>query len=539
MTASPLIIPVARFFTVSGGAGLAGGKVYTYEAGTNTPKVTYTDYTASVMSQNTNPVILDSSGSADIWLVGNYKINLTDSNDVQQANYPVDNVSSFAAGNNFYVTTGTANNYILTPSPALLQYTAGDTFNVQFNVANTGPSTINVSGLGAKSLVLPPATALTGGELITSVTYTITYDGTNFQVTNTIPGIYPNLQTGTTYAFANSNRGNLVTFSNTSAIAATIGQAGSTFPDGWYVLVQNRNSGIVTITPTTSTIDGATSLRLRIGEGAIIVSDGTNYYTERFSINIAGDLQTIASATTTNLGTVDSHFVNITGTTTITSFGTAASIANPLYFITFASALTLTHNGTSLIIPGAANITTAANDFAIVQYLGGGNWIVNQYVHASGILPIAAGGTGANTAATAFSNLKQAATTAVTGVTQYATAAQTKTGTSTTLVPTVSVMASHQGMLKAWVNFSLTGSINDSYNVSSVGDTSSSTKTINFTTSLSNASYCASICQYGDTMTAYAPNMYITTRSVSSFVMNNTDEANNVQGWMVNVAGQI
>ena len=60
---------------------MAGGKVYTYEAGTNTPKVTYTDYSADPMSQNTNPVILDSSGSADIWLVGNYKIDLTDSND--------------------------------------------------------------------------------------------------------------------------------------------------------------------------------------------------------------------------------------------------------------------------------------------------------------------------------------------------------------------------------------------------------------------------------------------------------------------------
>lgn len=71
MVASPLIIPVARFFTISGGAGLAGGKVYTYEAGTNTPKVTYSDYTGSPSSENTNPVILDSTGSAAIWLIGN------------------------------------------------------------------------------------------------------------------------------------------------------------------------------------------------------------------------------------------------------------------------------------------------------------------------------------------------------------------------------------------------------------------------------------------------------------------------------------
>lgn len=139
MTASPLIIPVARFFTISGGAGLAGGKVYTYEAGTNTPKTTYTDYTADPMSANTNPVILDSSGSADIWLVGNYKIDLYDSNDVQQPNYPVDNVSGFGSTNSFYVTTGTVNNYVLTPSPTLLSYSAGQTYFVTIQYSQYWP----------------------------------------------------------------------------------------------------------------------------------------------------------------------------------------------------------------------------------------------------------------------------------------------------------------------------------------------------------------------------------------------------------------
>lgn len=184
MAASPLIIPVARFFTISGGAGLAGGKVYTYEAGTNTPKVTYTDHSGSPSSENTNPVILDSTGSANIWLDGNYKINLTDSNNVQQPNYPVDNVSSSTGGNNFYITTGVANNYILTPAPALLQYSDGDSFFVQFNVANTGPSTINVSNLGAKDLVKGAAAPLRLGDLLTDVVYEIVYNGTAFQVLN-------------------------------------------------------------------------------------------------------------------------------------------------------------------------------------------------------------------------------------------------------------------------------------------------------------------------------------------------------------------
>lgn len=63
------------------GDPLAGGKVYTYEAGTSTPKSTYTDSTGS--SLNSNPVILDSAGRASIWLGdGGYKFIIKTSDDV-------------------------------------------------------------------------------------------------------------------------------------------------------------------------------------------------------------------------------------------------------------------------------------------------------------------------------------------------------------------------------------------------------------------------------------------------------------------------
>lgn len=94
---------------------------------------------------------------------------------------------------------------------------------------------------------------------------------------------------------------------------------------------------------------------------------------------------TIASASTTDLSTSTSNLVLVTGTTTITSFGTVT--AGAIFKVRFAGALTLTHNGTSLILPGAANITTAANDSMEIQSLGSGNWLVNSYQRASG-LPI-------------------------------------------------------------------------------------------------------------------------------------------------------
>ena len=94
----------------------------------------------------------------------------------------------------------------------------------------------------------------------------------------------------------------------------------------------------------------------------------------------------IASATTTDLGAVAGLFHDITGTTTITSFGTIS--AGIWKVIKFEGVLTLTHNATSLILPGGANITTANGDVAIVVSEGSGNWRCESYLKASG-LPIA------------------------------------------------------------------------------------------------------------------------------------------------------
>lgn len=91
----------------------------------------------------------------------------------------------------------------------------------------------------------------------------------------------------------------------------------------------------------------------------------------------------IASAATTDIGAAASPNVRITGTTGITSLGTVA--AGTRRFVSFAGALTLTHNATSLILPGAANITTAAGDNMVARSLGSGNWVVESYTRASAL----------------------------------------------------------------------------------------------------------------------------------------------------------
>lgn len=65
------------------GRPLSGGKVWTYAAGTLTPLASYTSQDGDV--PNTNPVVLDAAGRAQIWLTPNvpYKIRVTDASDVE------------------------------------------------------------------------------------------------------------------------------------------------------------------------------------------------------------------------------------------------------------------------------------------------------------------------------------------------------------------------------------------------------------------------------------------------------------------------
>jgi hypothetical protein len=99
-------------------------------------------------------------------------------------------------------------------------------------------------------------------------------------------------------------------------------------------------------------------------------------------IGTFGQEVTLSSAATVDLGTVPAHAVAITGTTTVTSFGSSASLLAPYYLIRFLGAMTLTYNASTLILPGGTNITTSAGDSAIAQYLGSGAWRVAFYQYS-------------------------------------------------------------------------------------------------------------------------------------------------------------
>jgi microcystin-dependent protein len=89
----------------------------------------------------------------------------------------------------YYPTVGgTADVITITgASTAITAYAAGQTFQFIAAATNTSTATINVDSVGAKSITGAAAATLQAGQIASGAIVTITYDGTQFQLTNTSP----------------------------------------------------------------------------------------------------------------------------------------------------------------------------------------------------------------------------------------------------------------------------------------------------------------------------------------------------------------
>lgn len=99
--------------------------------------------------------------------------------------------------------------------------------------------------------------------------------------------------------------------------------------------------------------------------------------------NVGGGVGTKASASTVDLcASAPWSFITISGTTTITSFGSTCPIG-VAKFLSFSGVLSITSGG-SMLLPTGATITTQAGDQAIALHTGGGVWRIIQYLRADG-----------------------------------------------------------------------------------------------------------------------------------------------------------
>lgn len=192
--------------------------------------------------------------------------------------------------------------------------------------------------------------------------------------------VYSPISAATTLALGNAGQ-----FLLCSAGLPLTLPASSGLITAWSVSIFAKGGPVsLSLSNSSDALNGSLGGSIIIPKGyfAELVTDAAGNYTA-VVIPASLGISVLASAATVDLGSAASQVVSISGTTAITSFGSSAP-AGTVYTLQFAASLTLTYNSASLILPGAASITTAANDCAQVLSLGSGNWICIDYQRANG-----------------------------------------------------------------------------------------------------------------------------------------------------------
>lgn len=127
-----------------------------------------------------NPV-----GSADFISEGDNQIRMIKqvlTTDLGRIAGPVSANQTELSATAYLPDTGVADAMLAAPNPAWTNYGTGCGLWVKVAAANTGPVTINVSGLGVKSIKRPDGTDLQAGDIAAGAIVGLRYDGTQFQL---------------------------------------------------------------------------------------------------------------------------------------------------------------------------------------------------------------------------------------------------------------------------------------------------------------------------------------------------------------------
>ena len=230
----------------------------------------------------------------------------------------------------------------------------------------------------------------------------------------------------------------------------TTGQVGSLIPSKWGNSVTDELLAVITAAGFVP--DEENNAQLAAAINKLIVDNSVD------TLNTARI--DVASAAAVNLTTLapNTRHINITGTTTITSFTVAAGRC---YFVRFAASLTLT-NSASLVTQTGGNIVTAAGDTCILR------------ATAANVVEVLA-----------YSAIPATSSDVIAG------ADSLRPVTSAAL----EAARPKKTQASAWVNFNGGGTvaIRDSHNVSSVTDNGVGLYTINFAAAMANANYAFSL----------------------------------------------
>ena len=87
--------------------------------------------------------------------------------------------------------TGAADAYAIALDPALSEYITGMPIFFKAANTNTGASTLNINGLGTKSIKKNVSDALAAGDIVVDQLVGVVYDGTNFQIISSVKSDLP------------------------------------------------------------------------------------------------------------------------------------------------------------------------------------------------------------------------------------------------------------------------------------------------------------------------------------------------------------
>jgi hypothetical protein len=275
------IVPYPRFkaFTPGSGNPLTGGQLYTVQPGTTVqfglppayPMPTFTD--SSGFTQNQNPVTLDASGEADVWLSGYTKLVLFDSDGTLV--WSKDNVSSSPALQSVSLQW--------VPQSTQVTFVSATSFYVPGNqTAIFLPGTAvlaTMSGATAIGLVqsssqgqTPVVTTVTVSWYSTQLNASVSAIATGI-VAGGVPGSMPVMPTVEKTANSTLDYTSLfqtIIANSANATSHTLPAANSVPSGSWYDIF-NKGSANATVV---GTINGAANLTLTQYTGKRVFSDG-------------------------------------------------------------------------------------------------------------------------------------------------------------------------------------------------------------------------------------------------------------------------
>lgn len=210
-----------------------------------------------------------------------------------------------AAFNTYFEDTGTVNTIVITPSPSIGAYTAGQKFFIKVANTNTGATTINVNGLGAKSLYKQVTVDIGGGAILAGQIILVAYDGTNFQLIGGAGG-----GSGGGGLVTRSSRGSASLSNGATVLIDTEGTAGA---NAGNVMTDAGTVQNLYVRTESNSLNGNTVFTL--------LKNGTP---TTVTVTVAASTNTISSDLTHSISVVGGDLLTLQCDTTASASGTAS-----------------------------------------------------------------------------------------------------------------------------------------------------------------------------------------------------------------------